>query len=306
MANLTGDPRGPGMPGSGGRLPIGITPEPVVIADNRGVVDLSFDSYVPSDALYVMPDDFLVVQSNASATASLTLQWRILRPDGEVIVSQETLTCFGRAGANLFKRPLTFGLLLSVSVVEAAFVPFDEFVYVSVGIFRGALASANRFQTLVGGYITFAEGISYPKTGYHEQTEGIGNQVAYNMGTPAAGADLSYTIPGQSLFQVNSIVATLTTNATVANRQVQLVIDDSANLFFLSPQGVAQAASLAWQYGFAPYPFSTLQFGAQQLIHMSNVGKLGGAVRVRTITTGLQAGDQWSLARINGEQLSYM
>jgi hypothetical protein len=307
MAINTGDPRGPGMPASGGYVPVGIAPEPVVIADNRGEVDLSFDSYVPKGALYVTNEDRILIQANASIGCNVTLQYKILRPDGRVIVSKESLSVPGRSGAILLSRQLTPGLLLSASLVSNTFFTIDEFLFASLGIFQGAASTINREQTLCGGYITNDEGISYPNGGYHEQTEGMGVHVAYNMGTPGAGQELSYTIPSNSMFRPFAFSATLTTSATVANRQVQLICDEgSGSNYFKSPLGVAQAASLVWVYSFAKYPFATLQFNNDQLIFFDNVMKMTATLRIRTVTLGLQAGDQWSLSRLLGEQWSYM
>jgi len=304
MANKTGDPRGPGMPGSGGWFPTVENPAPeTVILGPHNEVDLSFDSWQPSNAVLIQPDDLLVFQINASVAVSVNLAYVILRPDGTVLVTQETFTPTG-VPPQLFSRRLTEGLLMSLTVTSAAFFPIDEFIYIAAAIQRpGVIGFQNANRIILCGYVTESYGISYPDTGFQGQWQDKGALTKYNGGTPAAGAEINYS---QSLrrFRIQTLEATLTTSAAVATRSPQLIVTDGTNTTYQSPQGAGQAASLTWTYTWAQLPVAQLQFGTQQLIHYASDQGLGPGDHVQTVTQNLQAGDQWSLVRVSLEQWS--
>lgn len=111
------------------------------------------------------------------------------------------------------------------------------------------------------------------------------------LGNPAAGADWS-NAPGAGKACL-SIVATLTTSATVANRVPQLVIKSGANIIAASPPAPAQAAGAAVQYEWSQVAFLSGATGALVMMPMPLI-PLGAGWTIGTSTAALQAGDQWS------------
>jgi hypothetical protein len=61
---------------------------------------------------------------------------------------------------------------------------------------------------------------------------------------PAAGTDFKITVPGQSVWQLYALTATLTTSATVANRTPALNITDGTSIVTQVAPGVALTATL--------------------------------------------------------------
>jgi hypothetical protein len=294
MAKNTGDPRGPGMPGSGGWFP---TPgkdaqEPVLTRDPEQV-DLSFDEWTPQRPSFVHVGDTLVVMVSTSFLCTLALTYRVLRPDGQVIVSQETLKLSGGEPHFFTFNPPT-GILLSVSLWQLSGFINDEFMWGCVYLSRPVLGQALPMEILCGGYITLNVGISYPNGGFVNGESEQGNISSRTINPPGAGNDFIYATASFQRDHLWSIVATLTTSATVANRTVQLVVDDGAAISFISPTGVAQAASLAWTYCWGAFPFATLQQGTNQWIFMDNTLRGFQGFRWRSVTTNLQVGDVWS------------
>lgn len=115
---------------------------------------------------------------------------------------------------------------------------------------------------------------------------------------PAAGADWTYTVPvGQSL-SVETLQFSLTTSAAVANRQVQVVIDDGTNELWRWVAPAVQAASTTVEYVGAQSSVesSGVRAGVQSF-ELPNIVLLPG-YRVRTITTNIQAADQYTAQRL--------
>lgn len=121
---------------------------------------------------------------------------------------------------------------------------------------------------------------------------------------PAAGAESITTVPAGEEWTLDSWAANLTTNATVANRVIQLIIDDGAgNNIFQTTGNVAQAASLQILYqGDAGATENTTVRTGNPFNYLQLEFPLGMVLkagwRIRTLTTNIQAGDQWSGAEV--------
>jgi len=121
-------------------------------------------------------------------------------------------------------------------------------------------------------------------------------QLRVERGTdPAAGVEVSEQVPGGRWWQLLSMRVSLVTDANVANRLVGLTFDDGTTTYLEMIHTTAQAASvtrshswgpgLGFQVGSASGYFSPLP--TPPLI-------LGPGHRIRTVTVGLQAGDNYA------------
>lgn len=69
---------------------------------------------------------------------------------------------------------------------------------------------------------------------------------------PSAGAEITHTVPAGQVWRLLSIMLTLVTDATAANRRPSISISDGTNEIALALNGSAvQAASLTMQHYFA-------------------------------------------------------
>ena len=110
---------------------------------------------------------------------------------------------------------------------------------------------------------------------------------------PAAGAEVSETVPTNARWRLRSLAASFVTSATAASRYPSLIFDDGATNFYVSDPPELQLASTTstWQ----AFP------GSARLVAVSGVRQwnagvpicLQGGFRLRTATTNLQAGDNW-------------
>lgn len=115
------------------------------------------------------------------------------------------------------------------------------------------------------------------------------------VAAPAAGADVTYTVPGGFAYQFVSLVGTLTSSAAAASRVVLFIVNDgTADVWGMAPAN-SLAASLAYRYW--------MQYSASDyaLTPQWTDARMSGPVPlllpgyvIKTSTTNLQAGDQWS------------
>src|SRR5439155_7213869 len=96
---------------------------------------------------------------------------------------------------------------------------------------------------------------------------------------------------------LQSVDFTLTTSATVANRQVQLIIDDGANELWRILVPVTQAATLVYVYAFGGSTNDAAvraATGINEVLSELPPLTLGAGYRSRTSTVNIAAGDQYS------------
>ena len=116
---------------------------------------------------------------------------------------------------------------------------------------------------------------------------------------PAAGAEISETVPTGKRWRVLGLQFSLVTSATVANREVVIVVDDGTNTLFQSPSGANHAASLTWAYSAAAVgqPVAGATATTVRQINFPPLLLPAGA-RIRTATTNIQAGDDYGAPRL--------
>jgi hypothetical protein len=112
---------------------------------------------------------------------------------------------------------------------------------------------------------------------------------------PAAGAEISDTVPARETLTLYSVRIVLVTSATVATRAVNLYFDDGATTFFETFNATTQAASLTYRYNFG---VGLVAAGAAPLLvlPLPSAIKLGPGFRIRTTTTAIQVGDDYAAA----------
>lgn len=111
---------------------------------------------------------------------------------------------------------------------------------------------------------------------------------------PAAGSEISITVPGRAMWEVLTLRFFLATDATVVNRFVSLVIGDGNRELFHIPQAGSQSASLTSPYIYLPNA-DRVDWGEGGIMMPWPPGLLfppGWTITTRT--SGLQAGDNFA------------
>ncbi len=132
---------------------------------------------------------------------------------------------------------------------------------------------------------------------------------------PAAGANASDAVPTDAAWRLLAYTIVLVTDATVANRRTDLVVDDGTSTnrraIVMNPTSSSQAASLTRTWTFQRGNSSIAAggfagFGDTQTLIMNDSivehGRLTEGYRLRTVTDSLQAGDDYAAPSFQVEE----
>lgn len=124
-------------------------------------------------------------------------------------------------------------------------------------------------------------------------------QAAIAGADPAAGAEALITVPAGEIWELLSVLVVLVASAAAANRQAQLIIDDGTNILWQSDSPSNQIANETRTYVAGSglerqdvgVPTSTKQWALPTGL------VLAGGYRIRTLTTAIDAGDNYGIPR---------
>lgn len=276
-------------------------------ADPRRLIHYATDGVQPPALLYLDVNDRFEIELQVFDVNIITeFSYRILKPDGEILVGQERLPTAATqtTPAFIFK---TFSFSTEGFLLSAVLHNFQGgtsgqrgLTRCKLSVVRGAGGAVPQFtQILMQGGIDASADLSWPNGQNEIQCNGQGCFRDITGTTPAAGADISEAIISASRWNVMSFSATLTTSATVATRTVSFILDDGSAILYAAEANTSQAASLVKRYTFAPVGAPLPSVNTPNVVVPAPIGYrttsgLNLFSRWRTITTNIQVGDQWS------------
>ena len=223
----------------------------------------------------------------------LAVEGRLLGADGRLQAFAETHTPASDRTVATSLYHLVEGFLLNVSLRASTGAPRVGQVFAILEVVRGIGATVQPLAVIFQGYVTDTSTVGWPGSPLRASIDGLG-VIRSIIGTnPAAGAEVSETVPTNARWRLRSLAASFVTSATAASRYPSLIFDDGATNFYVSDPPELQLASTTstWQ----AFP------GSARLVAVSGVRQwnagvpicLQGGFRLRTATTNLQAGDDW-------------
>lgn len=264
---------------------------------SRGpLIDFGSEGVKPPSMLYIDRDDRLYIRSWNSITTGMTIVVRgdLLHPDGRIRPFEFRHTPLTSGLPSLQIETLAEGFLIGLSVRgDGVAVPRGA-TLVDVGILRGRGVTGQEQKTLIGGYVEFNRVLSYPPTYYEPSGSGTGAQTPLATADPAAGAEVSHTVPVNEQWRMTTFRVALVCDGTAANRFPRLRIFRSGIEVWRSRSHDAQTAGQTAVYNFVLGGFfeATVQNGEHSNILPD--GRLQGNDTIQTTTTGLQAGDNYT------------
>jgi len=244
---------------------------------------------------YFAGDDQIRVTSwNALASVTVVLTGRFVHAeDGRIEPFSEVHTpnTNRTAASSTYQRAR--GWLTDLSVLVTGATPQRGQTFVRVDVVRGQGAGAIALSTLLQGYVTATQRLAYPGSPIIDSLTGPGVIRSLTGTDPVAASEISETVPTGARWRFISLRAQLVTDATAANRTLALVFDDGTNSYMYAATNFNQTASQALNYAFGDvgqtYGFYLL--GGMVSAPANLV--LAAGHRIRTVTTTLQAGDNW-------------
>jgi len=242
-----------------------------------------------------LDDNLRITSYNAAANVQLAIRSRTLTTDGTLDASVDGQTPNTDRSAKQTILITPEGWLLGGEVFVSAGSPSIGQCYVVVEIFRGTTTAGLALQQLAAGYVTTKQPLAFPSLLSQSSLDGSGALRSIAGATPAAGAEISETVPVGARWELLVFKATLTTSAAAANRLPALTIDDGTTEYYRDQFATNEVASTTyrniWAAGLG------LNSGLNTLTQRGAlpVGlRLAAGYRIRTVTTAIDAADQWS------------
>lgn len=257
----------------------------------------------PHNYLYVTNSDTMqIVCCSSTAGIGIVVNFKILRPDGTITVSQEQSTTVALPATATILAQLTEGFLMNVAVGNTGPNITRGDLFVTGILLRGRGNAATVNQCLFQGYATRQNRINWPYTNADAGSLGPGKLFARTIANPAAGVDWQFALPAYTRARLTGVVATFTTSAVVNNRLPTLVIDDGVNIIYEAPSPSTQAAALGVRYSWGSGVTATLINGSKVVVSLPVPAFIPVNGRFRSLTPFMDAGDQWSAISASTEE----
>lgn len=254
-------------------------------------------------AYYVDDDDFLRMSVLGSGAQQVIVSGRVLTLAGETKSFEHRITApASRTAPATLIRPIGCGWLLNVTAIAGSAVTGLAQLMLTIDLVRGPTGVGGVSATLVQGPLSSLQRIGWPGSLLLTSLDVAGVLRSIAGTNPAAAAEITETVPTGARWRVRSASFTLVTDANVANREVTIVLDDGTTILFTSPSGFTHAASLTRRYSAAMIGAQTAPAQAtDRQIVLPDLWLPGGS-RLRTVTTNIQAGDDYSAPQLLVEE----
>lgn len=244
----------------------------------------------------------LSVINSLAGGQTVTIVGRMMLLDGTMRTFSETITPSAARTLQSIQRSLGEGWLLNFSVSASAATTLIGMTWARVQVLRGQTGATSLVASLMAGYVTSSQPIAWPGSPIESSLEGQGNIRSITGTNPAAGVEISETVPTGARWKLLAFSASFVTDATVANRGPVFFVDDGVTVLFATDPNILQTASLSPRYNAFPGGprLSAVQSNSQWSLPVDL--RLLAGYRLRTSTGNLQAGDDWTAPQMLVEE----
>lgn len=278
-------------------VPVGAAPataEHFRIASQKPAVKFLSRGVQPPSQVYVgVNDDLFVLFASSVPNEIITIAYRLLRFDGEIVLGQFTLNVAATFTTFSYSEGLAEGFLLSMSVRSERATTRGR-TFVRVFLSDPALKVGFPSQMLFADYVTFAMAPAHPNGRVLAPTEGPGHVYEVPFANTGAGNEINIVVPANARWRLNTITSTLTTSAVVGARRANLDAFAPGSAVYFGGAGQTQGASAGFIYTWAagvPPMFDGVTSVTQPL---PDDFILPPNAVIHTATGGLNAGDAWT------------
>lgn len=155
-------------------------------------------------------------------------------------------------------------------------------------------------QDLCSGFVFYGKGISFPVANSIDTRPGGGQIVTISGTNPAAGAEVSMSVPSGQIYRILAINFSLTTDANAANRRVHVQFQSETTGMTIDCYGdTDQAASVSRTYSCAAFGATPATTDDNDIIiPIPQDIYLPAGGDIKTATTNKQAGDDYGIPRV--------
>lgn len=249
-------------------------------------------------ALYVTGEDQLrLTVLNALAGVTVTVRGRFEDLEGRVTPFSTALVPASDRTASSVTVRLGTGWLLSANAIVTVGAPLTGQTFALLSLIRGEGTAAIELATLATAYITTAQRAGYPGSPIVSSLDGGGAIRSIAGATPAAGAEISETVPTGARWEVLAFKTDFLASGVAGNRIPHLLFDDGANVYaslgLNNTITAGQLRTMTWAQGL-PTVFVATSDRAMSSLPTNN--RLAAGHRIRTASS-LDAADTYLAVR---------
>ncbi len=250
-------------------------------------------------ALYLARDDRIYVRTRGSvAGKQIELRLRLQMPDGQVIPQLETLAVVGDRTTQTQVFDVAEGYLLGVAVQALPAPVLHGAIYVEVGIAHETVPLLAVYQVLVSGYVSDGDALGWPYGRPVSPLDGIANLRAFAGTNPAAGAEVNEAVPANASWLIWSLRVPFQASGAAANRRTHVVIDDGANILADWAAADLVTAGQLRNINASADGFARATQDSEIYVPIPPALFLRAGMRIRTVTTALDVGDDYGIPRL--------
>jgi len=239
---------------------------------------------------------------NAAAGVTLTIAGAMGRADGCVVPFVYTHIPNVDRSRSQQIFVLEAGVLLWCEVFGSAGAPIANQCYVRLELIQGREGATQSLATVLAGYVTANSPRTYPNDVVRRSVDERGTFRIVLGTAPGAGAEILETVPANTRWSLQAFRFKLTASGVAGNRTPILTIDDGVNIVWESGNNTAvttgQVAIFNAGAGVQQSTIATLDVQ----IALPEPLVLPAGARIRTVTGGILAGDQYAAPVYNVEE----
>jgi hypothetical protein len=261
------------------------------------------DNIPPPGALLLSADEFISVSAYNAVTGDIIrCTGRLLRPNGEVVTLFLVLSPTADRVRSFIDFPPIEGALLSFVLTPNPGGIRPGSLYAQAAIIRGA--GDERLATLLLGHGYLAEALAVGWPGVTNQNQGEGRGIFRSLvGTnPAAGAEVSETVPTNARWRLVSLFAALVTSGAGAARVASLILTDPTGEAYRVQPVSTQAISLTRTYFGNSASIRPALIAAHIAWPLMPELILNEGATIATSTSNLQVDDNWGAPTLYVEE----
>lgn len=240
-------------------------------------------------------DNLRIEGWNSVAGVALELTFRFANVDGSIEPQRYTLPLTADRQSTGLDISLAPGYLLNMAVFASGGAPKIGQTFVCIKLIRGFGGATIVMGLLLQGYVTAEQGLGWPGSPIASSTDSEPALRVITGTAPAAGAEITETVPTGARWELVSLGATHQGDGSGANRTARLLFLSGAAVMAAFPQafleGVGNLQGYCWTQGL---PLSAGLAGDRQVQGLVTQVALPQGAQIRTSTIGLGPADQWS------------
>ena len=198
---------------------------------------------------YVRNNDFLRLDARSSV-ASVVLQFTglLLTTWGDYVPLQFELRPTSDRASTTAIFKLTEGFLYHLQCRVSSGTVRRGQCFVKVGLQQGDNDLAMLHTTILSDYVDLAYEVAYPGSPIRSSLEGPGFKRVFTGTNPAAGAEISETVPTNATWTLWSILFAFAVANSGAAREISLNISDGTDIFFSLTHSAAATINATTTY----------------------------------------------------------